>query len=134
MTFVFYKVLHFIGIITLFVGFGALIANVAAGKQKGTHERRTSALLHGIGLLLVLLGGFGMAAKAKLGVVAASEEAVEAASQGLPGWFWAKVAVWVVLGGITALISKKAKLGKLWLAVILVLGAIASYLGVAQPF
>lgn len=134
MSFVFYKVLHFIGIITLFLGFGMMLASVAAGKQKGTPERRNSSILHGVGLLLILLGGFGMAAKAKLGMVPAPEEAMEAASQGLPNWFWVKVGIWAFFGGASALITKKANLGKLWLTIILVLGTISIYLGVAQPF
>lgn len=87
-----YKLIHFLGLfgmITLLAG--------AAMHALGGHTRaerpfgRGFAIAHGIGVFLVLLGGFGMLAR--LGI----------AQQGLPGWVYAKLALWLVLGAALSL-------------------------------
>ncbi len=52
-----YRLIHFAGLFTLFFAFGSLFAGKASTKG--------AAIGHGIGLLLILLGGFGMQAKRK---------------------------------------------------------------------
>jgi hypothetical protein len=52
-----YKLIHFAGIFTLFFAFGSLF--------KGDKTTKGAVIGHGIGLLLILLGGFGMQAKMK---------------------------------------------------------------------
>jgi hypothetical protein len=133
MSFAFYKIIHFIGIITLFLGFGLMLAAQFSDKIANAVKSPKPMIVHGVGLLLILLGGFGMAAKAQfLGDAGVADGA--AAQGGFPNWFWAKFGIWVLFGGLAAVIKRMPGKGTLWLVVVLSLGTIAVYLGVAQPF
>jgi len=134
MSFAFYKILHFVGIITLFLGFGMMLAGQLSEKGTGASKSPKPMIVHGIGLLLILLGGFGMAAKAKFIGDAGVGEGSVVAESGFPNWFWAKLGIWVALGGAAAAIKRAPHKGTLWLLLVLTLGACAVYLGVAQPF
>jgi hypothetical protein len=81
-----YKLIHFFGLfgmVTLLAGAAmhALVGHTRAERPFG----RGFAIAHGIGAFLVLLGGFGMLAR--LGI----------AQQGLPGWVYAKLVLWLAL-------------------------------------
>ena len=58
-----YKSIHFVGLVILFVGIGSLIS----ADPKKTASFRLPAMIHGIELLLILVSGFGLQAKLKLG-------------------------------------------------------------------
>jgi hypothetical protein len=132
MSFAIYKIVHFAGVITLFLGFGLMIASASGAKFSGNLQTRKSMILHGIGLALILLGGFGMAAKAKF--VAGAQLGDQVASQGFPLWFWAKFAIWLVLGGLAAAIKRIPEKASLWISLIILFGIVAVILGVSQPF
>ena len=73
-----------------------------------------------IGLLVILVAGFGL--KAKLQIV------------NWPGWLIAKLIIWLVLGALLAVINRKPSAGlPLWILVI-ILGAAAAYLVQYKPF
>ncbi len=116
-----YKLLHLIGIIMTFVSLGGVMLYVNNGGTKEENIlRKPVAITHGIGVLLILLGGFGMLARLGLSV--------------LSGWVIIKLVIWIVLGGITVLIYRAGESGKnLWYIVIL-LGAFAAYLAINKPF
>jgi hypothetical protein len=133
MSFAIYKIIHFAGVITLFLGFGLMIASSTGGKFSGSPQNRKAMMLHGIGLALILLGGFGMAAKAKF-VAAGGQIGEPAMSQGFPLWFWTKFIVWLILGGLAAAIKRIPEKATLWTGLIIVLGLVAVFLGVSQPF
>lgn len=134
MSFAFYKIIHFIGIITLFLGFGLMLASQFSDKIANSVKSPKPMIIHGIGLLLILLGGFGMAAKAQFLGDAGVADGSAASQGGFPGWFWAKFGVWVVFGALAALIKRLPGQSTLWLFVVIGLGTFAVYLGVAQPF
>ena len=68
-----------------------------------------------LGLVLLLVGGFGMLAK--LGV------------SGIPGWVHPKILIWVLLGLAVAVPYRKPELARpLWFAAP-ILALIAAYLG-----
>lgn len=118
MPYTIYKLLHFIGIFAIYLGYGGLIFRAALGSDdKGL--RKFGAISSGIGLFLVLLGGFGM--MARLGYSYTS------------GWLFIKLIVFVILGGMVALINRKPELNKVWFFLILFLGALASYAGIFKP-
>jgi hypothetical protein len=72
-------------------------------------------------MVLVLLGGFGMLAR--LGI-----------HWPWPGWVVGKIIIWIILGGIIALIYRLPNAGKALWYIVLLLGAFAAYLAIMQPF
>jgi hypothetical protein len=115
-----YKLLHFVGILLVFTALGGQILFVwRGGTRDDAGARRTVAITHGVGLLLLLLGGFGM--HARLGYT------------GFPFWFGAKVGVWAALGATMMVPWRYPHLARrLWIVVPL-LGAVATALGVWKP-
>ncbi len=121
MSYEFYKVLHLLGLMTLFFGFGAVLIAAYAGVKLEGGARRMAFITHGVGLVLLLVSGFGMAAR--MGLV-----------QGLPGWVHAKITIWVLLGAAIALAKRKGNIG--WPVAILLLGVgtTAAYIAINKPF
>ncbi|MGK0176676.1 MAG: hypothetical protein ACJAYS_000427 [Lentimonas sp.] len=106
----FYQILHVAGIIMLFMGYGALLARSLI-KSDNASVRKLGSITSGIGLLLILIAGFGMISKLDYDFTAT--------------WLIVKMLVWVALGGIIVLINRKPELAKaLWWG-ILGLGLIA---------
>jgi hypothetical protein len=101
-----YHILHLIGFMLLMLGFGASIHG---------NEKRIAMQLHGIGLLILLVAGFGLLAKLQLGYTS--------------GWVIAKVVIWLVLGGLPVLRSKGILSGRGVLVVAAVLGGLAASMG-----
>lgn len=113
-----YKVLHVLGFFLVFTALGGAIlqAHLGGGNGRG---RKLTGIAHGVGLLILLVSGFG--ALAKLGV-------------GFPVWVWLKIVIWLVFGGVTVLVRKQPSLaGALWWLLPL-LGAFAGYLALYKPF
>ena len=116
-----YKLIHLIGILMTFVALGSVMAHVLNGGTKETNQwRKAAGITHGIGLVLVLVGGFGMLARLGLSPAA--------------GWVIAKLVIWLVLGGITSVIYKMGTRGQLLWYVVILLGALAAYLAISKPF
>jgi hypothetical protein len=110
MSVAFYHIAHLVGLIFLFAGFGAL----ASGNRKGM-------MYHGIGLLILLIAGFGLIAKLK--------GAMPSMSYTEP-WLIAKYAIFLIIGLVLPILAKKKTLSAsaaLWIAI--VLGGCAAYLG-----
>jgi len=119
MSYQFYKILHFIGIFMVFSGLGGQLFHAINGGSKQHPNRKWLAIMHGVGLLIMFVAGFGLIAKLQVG---------------FPGWVWAKIVLWFVLGGIGAVAARQQKLAKgVWVFVILV-GTLAAYLANYKPF
>ena len=116
-----YKNIHFIGIFMVLMALGGLLLHAINGGAKDHAWRKPIAITHGVGLFLILLGGFGMLAR--LGIF-----------WSWPGWVAGKVAIWVILGGLVAVIFRKPTLAKPLWWLTLALAALAAYLGVYKPF
>jgi len=107
-----YHLLHLIGLIFVFVGFGALFSP----------DHRASAMKwHGIGLLISLISGFGMLAK--MGIMAS-----------MPLWVWVKIALWLVLGFLPVLARKRVLAPAAVVLIAVVVGIVLAYLGYRKPF
>ena len=117
----FYKVLHMIGLMTLFFGFGGLLVANYAGIVLTKKARLMTMITHGVGLLLILVSGFGMAAR--LGYMAQ-----------LPPWVHAKLLVWVLLGAGIAVVKRKGKIGWPLAILLLGLGGTAAFVAINKPF
>ncbi|NJM09741.1 MAG: hypothetical protein HC883_02255 [Bdellovibrionaceae bacterium] len=117
-----YKVLHLMGVFTVILSLGAVCMHVINGGTKQHPFRKGVGITHGVGLLISLVGGFGLLAR--LGV----------AHGGLPGWVWAKLVIWLIFGGVTAILVRKPQTAKpMWLG-ILVLAVTGAYLAQYKPF
>lgn len=116
-----YKNIHLIGVFMVLMALGGMLLHRINGGMQQHAWRKPVAITHGVGLLLVLLGGFGMLAR--LGIF-----------WPWPGWVTVKVIIWIVLGALVTLIFRKPTLAKpLWWMTI-VLAGLAAYLAGNKPF
>jgi len=106
----FYQTLHIIGILMIFMGYGALLAR-SLMKIENKPVRKRGSITSGIGLVLVLFAGFGMISKLDYSYTAP--------------WLIVKMLVWLALGGIIVLINRKPQLAKMLWWVVLGFGALA---------
>lgn len=127
-----YRLVHFFGVFLLLTALGggvmrAILAGTPA-PQAGTdaerlaaaaRSRRLIAISHGVALLLILLGGFGMLARLDIG---------------FPVWVMAKLVVWLALGAGLTLASRMAGSARLIWFAIPVLGLVAAWLAYVKPF
>jgi hypothetical protein len=112
-----YKWLHLIGAFLLFAAFGGAILREAPAPGSKDVMRGRLSMLHGIGLLLLLVAGFGMLARVEAG-------------PGLPGWAWAKLALWLALGGWIVPAHRRKFNRSLVLGGAVAIGALAAWLGI----
>jgi hypothetical protein len=119
-----YKVVHLLGVLSVLVALAALAAHAAQGGRKRDNPLYGALTgLHGLGLLLALVAGFGMAAR--LGTQGGSF---------LPGWAWAKLVVWLVFAALAMLPYRRPAFARPVLFLLPVLGAMAAALAVYKPF
>ena len=119
-----YKVIHLFGVFLTLAALAGLALAAANGATRQTNQaRKLISLSHGIGLLVILLGGFGLLAR--LGVMHGSA---------FPGWVWAKLAIWVTMGALVALPYRRPDLARTVFIVLPFLGAVAAWLAISKPF
>jgi uncharacterized membrane protein len=134
MSHAFYNLLHILGLILIiqsvasavyFRLYGAgSVANVASATDATPVEnpaRKMLSILHGIGMLLILVSGFGMLAR--LGMTG-----------GLPNWIYGKLVIWLIFGASIALVNRGKGSPMLWWILIIVLGGAAAWMGINKPF
>lgn len=107
-----YKIFHILGILLVFMAVAGVITHVKNGGTKATNSAHKSIMMtHGLGMLLLLVSGFG--SLAKLGI------------HGVPLWAGVKLAIWLVLGGIIPLVYRRPNLAGIFWKLVPVLGFIA---------
>lgn len=117
-----YKLLHYAGIMMLFAGLGGiLISHYASAAGIKGKAKMLAMMSHGVGLIFILVAGFGMLAR--LGITG-----------GLPGWIYAKLAVWLFLGAAATLAKRKASNAWMFLALFVFAGVTSAYLAMYKPF
>lgn len=119
-----FEIFHIIGIAMMFVVIGGVAVHAANGGKKATNNvRKPVAIVHGIGSLLIPIGGFGMLLSMgyKWGT-------------NLPWWLWAKIGIWVILSGISLMPYRRPILARPWLIVVPLLAGVAAYLALYKPF
>ena len=118
-----YKVVHIVGIAFLLSALGAVALHALnGGLRRDNRARALVAAMHGVGLLLVLVGGFGMLAR--LGFRHGAM---------FPGWLLVKLAVWVLLGAAIAVPYRRPGLARAMLVVVPLLAGLAAYMAVYKP-
>ena len=116
-----YKTLHLISILVLFMALGgAIFMSLAGADKKG--PRVLSMILHGVFVLLVLVGGFGL--MARLGV---------SHKEGWPLWLKVKLGLWLLLGGFVIVPRRLPKINKVVWPLVVILGFLAVYMAVHKP-
>lgn len=118
-----YKVAHLVGVIVLFsVLGGAMVHAINGGTASTNAARRLITVLHGIGLIVVLVAGFGLVARLDL------------MNGGIPLWVGGKLLIWLVAGLLLTVPRRKPRLARPILLVgIPFLAAAAAWLAVYKP-
>lgn len=114
-----YNLLHLVGVFLVYLSYGGLIFRAALNSDN-VSLRKFGGIFSGIGLFLILLGGFGMHARYGYSWSA--------------GWLIVKLIVFVLFGGLIALINRKPELSKTWFFVSIILGFIATTMALFKPF
>ena len=103
------------------------------GERRGYHAingdtpatnaaRRSITVLHGTGLLIILIAGFGLVARLDL------------LSGGVPGWVIGKLVIWLLAGILLTVPRQKPALARpILLAGLPILAAAAAWLAVYKP-
>lgn len=112
-----YQILHLTGVLMVFLAYGGMIVRTAS-KSDIPGLRRLGGLTSGIGLFLILLGGFGL-------------QAVQ--DYGWPLWIIVKAAIWFVLGGLIMVINRKPEISQITWWVTILLGVVAILMVVLKP-
>jgi len=116
-----YKFIHFIGIVGLLMSLGSIAAH-RMQHDTGRHPNyRIFAITHGMSMFFLLLGGFGMLARLSIHFP-------------WPGWIMVKFGVWIVFGGLIALLKRNSGRSKSLWALTIALGILATYMGIFKPF
>jgi hypothetical protein len=119
----FYKVVHIVGIALLMSALGAVALHALnGGLKRDNRARGLVAALHGVGILLVLVGGFGMLAR-----IGFPHGAL------FPGWLWVKLAVWALLGAAVAVPYRRPGLSRTMLVALPLLAGLAAYMAIYKP-
>lgn len=110
------KALHITAAFYVFAALGALILHAKNGGAPA--GRKLAGLTHGLALIAVLVTGFATLGMFKYAF-------------GL--WVWLKLAIWLLLGALLAVVNRKPQwAGLLWWLVPL-LGGAAAYLALVKP-
>ncbi len=121
MSYEFYKILHLVGIFSLFMALGGLLLHQLQGGPKSYPMRSWLMMFHGLGLTLIFVAGFGLIAKSQV-------------QTPWPGWLWCKFLIWIVMGISSLLITRFSAIARgIWFIVIF-LGGFAAYLAIVKPF
>ena len=121
MSYPLFKVIHLLGVFAILTSMGGLIVLGTADEETRSRWRKLAGLTSGIGLLLTLMGGFGLLGILKISFV-------------WPGWVFSKMVIWLILGGSVSMALRLPQLSMpLWWGSILLAG-IAAYLANFKPF
>jgi hypothetical protein len=105
-----YLIIHLTGIAALALGLGGMMA--------GGEHRKAFSILQGVGLLIMLVSGFGLLAKLRLG---------------FPHFAMVKFVLWIVIGALPVIFRKLKVPTVAGMVIFLVLVGIMAWLGVEQP-
>jgi hypothetical protein len=118
-----YKLMHFLGIFMSITALAATNMHVLRGGGRADNPyRRTLGITHGVALLLILTGGFGMLAR--LDVMHGS----------LPNWIYAKLVIWAALAAVMMVAYRGQRHARALLIVVPVLAVAAGAVALYKPF
>ena len=116
-----YKVIHIIGVAFVVGALGGMAVHAAnGGTREASLTRRLTTATHGLGLLLILLAGFGMLARLP--------------QPGHMGWVAGKLVVWLLLGGAAAVPYRRPQFARALFVIVPLLVGVAATLALTKPF
>ena len=121
MSYNFYLFLHISGLILMVSAlFGAIVYGHAT-EVLSIKWRKAFGMMHGIGLMIMFIAGFGLLARLQLPFP-------------FPGWVWVKIVLWFIIAFLISF-AFKAKLPsrQLWIIALAVL-ILSAGLAVFKPF
>lgn len=118
MSYLTYKILHLVAILFLFTALGSLAVLGRSGDARG---RRIAGIVHGVSIAVILVAGFGLLAR--LGHFG-----------DIPGWAYAKIGLWLLLAVAAWPLRRRPELGAALWPALPVVGGLAAWLAVVQPF
>ncbi len=121
MSYEIYKIIHLVAIVLLFSGLVGLLTIQMSGGALAGKVRSLVFASHGLGLILLLFSGFGLIARLNL-------------ISSMPGWIYAKLLIWVVLGGAISLVKRKGLIGLPIFISLIFIFSVAAVLAVLKPF
>lgn len=122
MSYEFYKILHIIGLASLLLGFGLGLAYFLMAKNGAPRSLRIwTFALHGVGLTLLLVAGFGLLARLNM-------------ARDMPSWVYGKLAIWLVLALMISLVKRRPQWFPGLAVVIIALVGYAAKIAVTKSF
>jgi hypothetical protein len=123
MSYLTYKLMHFLGIFAMLTALAATAMHAARGGTRADNPYRAAlGATHGLAAILILTGGFGMLAR--LGVM----------QGGLPTWAFVKLGIWVLLAAAMALPYRSRGMARSLLVVVPLLAGAAAATALYKPF
>ncbi|MBA3853149.1 MAG: hypothetical protein C0503_01970 [Gemmatimonas sp.] len=119
----FYKIVHILGIALTLVALGGMTVHALNGGLKLENAARKLLIaMHGAGVFLILLGGFGLLARIGF-----------AHGSGFPLWLWVKLGLWASFAIVAAIPYRKPNAGRALLVALPTLAAAAAAMAVYKP-
>jgi uncharacterized membrane protein len=121
MSYEFYKVVHLLGILTLFTSLGGLVMLVLRGGPEAETKplRKLLMAVGGVSMLVVFVAGFGLMARREM------------MGAPWPLWIYFKLGFWLVLGASQTAVRKIS--ATWWYLLLPALGAGAAYFAIVKP-
>lgn len=117
-----YKLLHILGALFLMMAFGGVVMHAAnGGTRESNSARKLAVITHGVGLLVLLVSGFGMLARLGIGHAG-----------GFPLWVFLKGGVWLSLGGLLVAAQRAPQLARVFWFLMPVLGGLAAFFALTK--
>jgi uncharacterized membrane protein SirB2 len=113
-----YRILHIVGLAMLLLGTGGMLF-----APKDAPRSKLPAILHGVGLLTLLVAGFGL--MAKLGIASPDKWSP---------WLILKMVVWFLAAVMPSLIRHGTVPRSIGWVLAVLLVACAAWLGIMKPF
>jgi len=110
-----YKLVHLVGVFVLLSGIAGLWTLGSFSDSPGYAKARKGLMaMHGIAIFIVLFGAFGALVQLRIDFP-------------WPPWIWLKIGIWVVLGGLPALLSRSSGASKVLFLIAPLLAAVAAW-------
>jgi len=114
-----YKIIHLVSLFGIFMCLGALVVHSMNGGEKEFAARKWVMISFVTFMLFAIIGGFGLMARLEAG---------------MQPWIYAKLVLWLTVGGYMSVILRKPEWSKMNWFVLLLLGVTGASLALYKPF